>query len=255
MKKKAIIIANQVLLLTGISKDIDHIQNFLKGISGGAWNPDEIEVNINPSLSSLKLSLAIDRMTGYDYIMVFFTGHGGHKRNQTYVQINNDKQLIAQSELENLCKKQINIYDCCRSEIEEQKEVRKSVILDSFDFSGSLRLNRIEARRLYENQIQRAKPQQLILYSCSLNEYSQDESYGALYLTNLLKDANRFDNCQYYGKKFKVALESHQNAVIRVKSDNTDRQNPQNPDYKATKFPNIEDHLILSINHNKYINN
>jgi hypothetical protein len=253
MKRKAIIIANQDLLLTGVSKDIDHIKNFLKGISGGAWNSDEIEVNINPSLSSLKLSLAIDRLMGYDYMMVFFTGHGGHKREQTYVQINNDKQLIAQSELENLCKKQINIYDCCRSEIEELKEARNSVTFDSLDFSDSLRLNRMEARRLYENQIQRAKPQQLILYSCSLNEYSQDESYGALYLTNLLKDANRFDNCQYYGHRFKVALESHQNAVVRVKSDNRDKQNPQNPDYKATKFPNIEDHLILGLNHDKYV--
>lgn len=44
--------------------------------------------------------------------------------NKLYVQINNDKELIAQSELENLCKKQINIYDCCRSEIETLTESR-----------------------------------------------------------------------------------------------------------------------------------
>lgn len=35
MKKKAIIIANQDPLLTGVSKDIDHIQVFLKDIVGG----------------------------------------------------------------------------------------------------------------------------------------------------------------------------------------------------------------------------
>lgn len=248
MKRKAIIIANQDGKLTGVSKDIDHIQEFLKGISGGAWNEDEIEVNVNPSLSSLKLSLALKRIVGYDYIMVFFTGHGGHKREQTYVQINNKKELIAQSELENLCQKQINIYDCCRSEIEELNEARSTQIFKMFDSASSLTLSRFEARRLYERQIQLAKNQQLILYSCSLNEYSQDESYGALYLTNLLRDANKFDNCEYYGKRFKIALESHNNAAERVKKDNRDMQNPQNPDYRATRFPNIEDHLILSIN-------
>ena len=253
MKKKAIIIANQDPLLTGISKDIDHIQVFLKGITGGAWNSDEIEVHINPTLTSLKLDIAIDRLMGYDYMMVFFTGHGGHKRQQTYVQINNQKELIAQSELENLCHKQINIYDCCRSEIEELKEARSKFGMESFDSAISSRLNRVEARKLYEDQIKKAKPQQLILYSCSLNESSHDHSYGALYLTNLLKDANKFDNCQYHGKRFKVALESHQNAAVRVKSDNRDKQHPQNPDYQATRFSNIEDHLILSVNPEKNI--
>jgi hypothetical protein len=253
MKKKAIIIANQDGKLTGVSKDIEHIQEFLKSIPGGAWNTDEIELHINPSLSSLRLSLAIDKLSKYDYMMVFFTGHGGHKRQETYVQINNDKQLIAQSELENLCNKQINIYDCCRSEIEELKEARASLSMDSYSFSDSLRLSRIQARQIYNNQIEKAKPQQLILYSCSLNEYSQDESYGALYLTNLLRDANNFTNCEYYEKRFKVALESHLNAVERVKKDNRDKNNPQNPDYRATRFPNIEHHLILSINPESYV--
>lgn len=253
MKKKAIIIANQDPLLTGVSKDINHIQVFLKDIVGGAWNSDEIEVHINPKLSSLKLALAIYKLHSYDYMMVFFTGHGGHKRQQTYVQINNDKELIAQSELENLCKKQINIYDCCRSEIETLTESRSSMSMESHKFGDSLKLTRLEARRLYENQIERAKPQQLILYSCSLNEYSQDESYGALYLTNLLRDASTFENCQYYGKRFKIALESHNNAAIRVKRDNRDKQNPQTPDYQVTKFRDIEDHLIISINPEKHI--
>jgi hypothetical protein len=94
----------------------------------------------------------------------------------------------------------------------------------------------MEASKLYEDQIEKTKSQQLILYSCSLNECSYDESYGALYLTNLLKDANKFDNCQYHGKRFKVDLESHHNAALRVKADNRDKQNPQNPDYQATKF-------------------
>ena len=253
MKKKAIIIANQDPLLTGVSKDIDHIQIFLKGIIGGAWNSDEIEVHINPTLASLKLAIAIDRLMGYDYMMVFFTGHGGHKRQQTYVQINNQKELIAQSELENLCKKQINIYDCCRSEIEELNEAQTRFKAEAYDSAISPTLSRMEARKLYEDQIQKAKSQQLILYSCSLNEYSQDESYGALYLTNLLKDASKFNNCQYYGNRFKVALESHHNAAIRVKADNRDKQNPQNPDYQATKFLNKKEYLVLSSNPARHI--
>jgi len=253
MKKKAIIIANQDGKLTGVSKDIKHIQSFLTGISGGAWSSDEIETYINPTLASLRLSIAMAKLSGYDYMMVFFTGHGGHKREETYVQINNNRELIAQSELENLCKKQINIYDCCRSEIEDLNEAKSSISMDSYDFSDSLRLSRIQARQIYNNQIQKAKPQQLILYSCSLNEYSQDESYGALYLTNLLRDANNFNNCEYYQKRFKIALESHLNAVERVKKDNRDKNNPQNPDYKATRFPNSEDYLILSINPESYV--
>lgn len=36
MRKKALIIANQDMLLAGVSKDIEHIKTFLTGISGGA---------------------------------------------------------------------------------------------------------------------------------------------------------------------------------------------------------------------------
>jgi len=140
------------------------------------------------------------------------------------------------------------MFKSSRSEIKELNEAQTRFKAEAYDSAISPTLSRMEARKLYEDQIRKAKAQQLILYSCSLNESSHDESYGALYLTNLLKDANKFDNCQYYGKRFKVALESHHNAAIRVKADNRDKQNPQNPDYQTTKFLNIEDHLILSIN-------
>ncbi len=253
MRKKALIIANQDMLLAGVSKDIEHIKTFLTGISGGAWESNEIEVLVNPSLGNLRFQIALDKCLRYDYMMVFFTGHGGHKREETYVQINNKRELIAQSELENLCSKQINIYDCCRSEIEDVYESRAALSIEKFDSASSYNLSREEAKRLYERQIEKAKPQQLILYSCSLNEYSQDESYGALYLTNLLKEANVFENAEYHQRRFKLALECHINASKRVTKENRDRENPQTPDYKATRFPQIDDHLVLSINPKKYI--
>lgn len=252
MKKKAIIIANQDALLPGVAKDIEHIQSFLKGVAGGAWNTDEIDVKINPKKSDLSLYLSLKRLMGYDYIMVFFTGHGGHKRNETYVCINNEGEMIAQSQLENISRKQMNIYDCCRSELESLSESKKQFsVMDSLESRDMSRLSKEEARRLYERAITQAKPQQLILYSCSLNEYSQDESYGALYLTNLLKDAINFANTKYM-KGFKLALESHANAAERVKKDNRDYQNPQTPDCKTTRFPSVSDHLIISINPMRY---
>ena len=153
MKKKAIIIANQDGKLTGVSKDIEHIQEFLKSIPGGAWNTDEIELHINPSLSSLRLSLAIDKLSKYDYMMVFFTGHGGHKRQETYVQINNDKQLIAQSELENLCNKQINIYeDHIQKRIEDlENQINRNCLTLYQDYRVSLDEAYIEGVIEYEN--------------------------------------------------------------------------------------------------------
>lgn len=254
MNKKAIIIANQDPLLAGVSKDIEHIQDFLKDIVGGAWNSDEIAVHINPSKLSLKVLLRAYKQSNYDYMMVFFTGHGGHKRQQTYVQINNHGDLIDQSSLENLCHKQINIYDCCRSEIEELKEEAQTRFSgEAYDSAISQTLNKMEARKLYENQIQIAKPQQLILYSCSLNEYSHDKSYGALYLTNLLKEARKFDTSKFHGKRFKLALEAHLDAEVRVKADNRDQQNPQNPDYQAVKFPQVDDYLVFSVNPMRYL--
>lgn len=242
MLKKAIIVANQDPILQGISKDINHIKNFLTSNIGGAWDNNEIDICINPTLTSLQSKLKLEKSKNYDYMMVFFTGHGGHKREETYVQINDSNELIAQSELEKLCNKQINIYDCCRSEI---MDLNESIIsMESYTtLSNQDMMSRATIKELYENRIKLAKPQQLILYSCSLNEVSYDTSNGAVYLSSLLEDAKNFDHNQY-DDRFKLALECHNNATLVVKKRGQD----QSPDYQCPKFLDIKDHLVLSIN-------
>jgi hypothetical protein len=244
MRRKALIIANQDGLLQGVSKDIDHITNFLHSVNGGAWEESEIQTLINPKRLDLAMSLLKDRAANYDYMMCFFTGHGGSIRDETYVQINNTPELFPQSSLENLATRQLNIYDCCRSELETKGLMEFSAGLEAF---ASQMLTRAEARLIFERKIMAAQPQQLVLYSCSIKEYSYDESTGAMYLTSLLKDALNHTNSQHI-KGVKIALESHSNTVDPVRKKTNGKQNP---DYRSAKFINVSDHLIISISSNR----
>jgi Caspase domain len=248
MKRKALIIANQDPLLTGISKDITHIESFLGSLAGGAWDAGEITTIIDQPKEVLLSILNLVKRSSYEYIMVFFTGHGGAIRQETYIQINNKKELISQSELQGLSAKQINIYDCCRAEI-EGRHVFESSSLVKAAIDRALELTREQARVRYEEKIYQAKPQQLILYSCSLSECSLDTADGALYLSALLKNATNQLSEGKYVENAKLALECHNAVAPIVKARAKGVNQNQNPDYLAQKHLNThQDHLILSIN-------
>ena len=77
-------------------------------------------------------------------------------------------------------------------------------------------------RQLFENSIERCLPQAINLYSCDVNEYSQDTSKGALYASNLLSAA-----VQSSYKEIVSCLEAHVEATKVVVKKTDGKQNPQ----------------------------
>jgi hypothetical protein len=242
MRKKAVIIANNHGL-NGITQDISNVQKFLQSLQGGAWNPDEIKVYLNPTKSSLELDIATDRLLNFDYYFLVFTGHGSSNQRETILSINKSEK-ISENTLKNISKKQINIYDCCRPVNQVVSFGEKSLSMESsYDSIG---LSRAQVRAAFESRINQAAEQQVYLYSCKVGECSWDTGDGALYLTNLIKSAKKFSS-KDVDRPYKLVIEAHSAASEIVKNQSKDSDYPQNPDYMMLRLL-PEQQLVLSIN-------
>jgi hypothetical protein len=249
MKRKAIILVNDDGKLPGLSKDSDNIVGFLKSLAGGSWFDSEIEIIKNPSLTNLKLKLALQRLTPVDLCLVFFSGHGGNDGRKTHLQINNQKETIEESALFGFAEKQINFFDCCRVFSEDLARASLEQRSTTFAMEDSLTnyISIAESRRIYSELIVKAVKQRVVFYSCELNEVSYDSSEGAVYLSSFLKNSSEYT--KYSSEKSKLAILVHQQAEKYVKSLNPRSDGNQNPTYVYPKISgNAEDYLPISIN-------
>jgi len=250
MKRKAIIIANAADDLSGVDTDLNNIQSFLKSTSGGVWYSEEISVYRNPSLSVMLKELI--RIRGrYDFLIVFFSGHGGRTSTETAICLNDNDELLLESQLSGLSARQINIFDCCRTRISDvmlESAFSKSAVMGLEHFTDGM-LDPLSARELYEKRIADAAPQQISLYSCSQDEYSLDTARGGLYLKEFIEQASDFtDN----SAQFQTALLCQGLISDRVARKSARQNNPQHPDHVAPKLISSQQ-LVISINPVKYV--
>ncbi|UJR55066.1 caspase family protein [Dickeya zeae] len=242
MKKKAIIIAGDDGSLAGIGNDISNISLFLQSIEGGGWNDNEIIIYKNESKNSLIKN--INEIKGcYDFTMFFITGHGESRRRETFICINDKNECISENDISCISDRQINIFDCCRYESYEINESVSKCVAGLENHSDE-RISLAMARRFYEDRIMQSKPQQLVLYSCSINEYSLDTAHGGLYLSKLIEESCNYKN-NY--ERFTSAISCHQKASIVVSQESKKANNTQTPDYIAVKLP-TNGQLIFSVN-------
>lgn len=250
MKRKAIIIANAAADLSGVDTDLNNIQSFLKSTSGGVWYPEEISVYRNPSLSDMLRNLM--RIRGqYDFLIVFFSGHGGRTPTETAICLNDNDELLLESQLSGLSSRQINIFDCCRTRIPDamlESAFSKSATMGLEHFTAGM-LDPLSARELYEKRIAVAAPQQISLYSCSQDEFSLDTAGGGLYLTNFLEQARDFTG---NSAPFQTALLCQGQISDRVARKSARQSNSQHPDHVAPKLLSSQQ-LVISINPTKYV--
>lgn len=218
--------------LNGVQKDLTDFKNFLMSNIGGEWKNEEICLKENVTRMWLEKSMAKFRAMNLDYLIVYFSGHGGQRRNEDYIVLNENKERFCISELERLAERQLNIYDCCRA-IDED-EMQKS--MENFSHIKES-CKRSTLRAAYEKRIMQSAPQQMTLYSCSNDECSIDESKGGLYTQNFLKSA------RYITNKEKRVIEAHCEAVFEVLNHSKGQQNPE---YMMYKLP-PERQLIISI--------
>ncbi len=237
MKRKAIFIGN-TNGLPGVKVDLDSFKNFLLTAKGGAWRENEIEILVNPSRLDTLTTITRSKSQNYDYALVLFSGHGGQER-RTVLELNKYGECINDADLFDIAVRQVSIFDCCRAYPQLVTESR-SLNMDSATASFS---EASEVRKIYENRILQAIPQQIQIYSCAKGETAGDTPSGGIYTSNLLKSARSF----YSFEKEKTVASAHEEAATQVVSLTKSKRDPQNPEIFSPRCLSSQQ-LILSIN-------
>lgn len=204
MKKRAILIGNNRGII-GVNKDLLDFRDFLQSYSGGAWNSDEIIILLNQSSSEIKSQISNIKSEGNDYVIVFFTGHGG-LNGDTIIEINPSGEQIIESELFGISPKQINILDCCRVVIAGTTKIDGGTSDTTFDNE------RNSVRTEFESLISSAAPQFVKIYSCSEGEESYALSSGSYYTQSLLTKARTLLSSNNIASIYTC----HENAAIKT---------------------------------------
>lgn len=220
-----------------VKKDVQDFKNFLMDDSGGLWYENEIESLSNPSLSELQNSICKICKADYDYLIVYFSGHGDYER-QTVLSINPDDDCIKEKDIRGLAARQLNIFDCCRA-IANKNEgvVRESVSSLRKSFSQVSEI----VRKRYDKRIMEAPPQEINLYSCSIGEYSQDAGSGGIYTQSLLYSARYLAQ---NAEDFVSVLRAHNFAKKAVIDRTENNINVQTPDFLAPRLPESQSLII-----------
>jgi len=233
MKKRILLIGNNEGL-EGVNVDFHNYSRFFKSKAGGEWYDHEIIPMMNPSKISLVNQITILKSERLDYLIVIFSGHGGQER-ETVLELNRRSETIEESALKDLCTRQLNIYDCCRSYPSIGAATEKMTRL--FESGGAILAS---TRDRYESRIMNSIPQQICLYACSIGETAADTKDGGIYSTSLLESAaaimNSTDNYYYVAN-------SHVDAKRIVKAKGF----KQNPDAILPRCLSSQQ-LIFSIN-------
>lgn len=142
----------------------------------------EILLKEDVTIDWLNKCLESFKKANLDYLIIYFSGHGGSIRHKDFIELNKDGERIKFTKLEKIATRQLNIYDCCRASVDDdfsKNMIIFSCIYESLD-------EQINIRKNYEKRILQTKPQQMSLYSCSEEECSQDTGEDGLYTFNFL---------------------------------------------------------------------
>lgn len=183
MKRKAILIGNtRDLAMTPC--DLLNASLFLMSYQGGAWNMDEIVYMQDYSAHCILETIERTRNEENDYVIVYFTGHGG-LQGGTIIEINPENELLEENSFFGLAPRQLIILDCCR----DIQTSPLSIYGSSRSMSPLEMALRKEVRTEYENLAMRAAPQLVRLYSCAEGESSYSSVNGSYYSYNLIESA------------------------------------------------------------------
>lgn len=239
MKKKAFILGNMDSNL-GVQKDIDYFTGFLKSLEGGAWNDSEIDIIKNPSKLSLLKQIDLYRNAKYDYFLFLFGGHGDTYNGKTHISPSSEHDYdISEDYFDKISNKQLSIFDCCRMtrQIKSHTFSTEGAIFES----ATNNFSREEARKIYHECLQSAVDQSLKLYSCSVDEYAQDDD-GGLYTQNLIRSAQQVSNKSV---RTVSAIQVH-NSTVPIVAEQSD--NKQNPTYKGLLRVQETQQLVFAVN-------
>ena len=177
MRKKILMIGNTDDL-PGVPIDISNYYDFFISPTGGSWHDEEIDILINSTQHELLETIADIQEADYDYVIVYFSGHGEETSDGTILYINGQSETILLHNLTDLSERQLLIINCCRS----HHRIPEGINIDS----TALSLSHDSTRQAYEELIQFSAPQQVILFSCDDDESTWATQEGGFYSRYLL---------------------------------------------------------------------
>ena len=182
MKRHAILIQsplNGIDYRPGVCVDIARWSRFLRSLSGGAWDNEEILVLNNPTKSQLKASLI--RAKYSDFSIVVFSGHGFVQKDEflgddeTYLYLNEsenrNESVVSEYELNPGTPRCILSFDCCRDF--ENRPITECAMDETFSCMSES--NRDFYRREFDRQVMRCEKGCTRLYSASVTEGANDD--------------------------------------------------------------------------------
>lgn len=230
MNKHAFIITNEGTrntkdFLPGVEVDKRNIRNYLKSPLGGGWL--DIEISDLNSSNTYCISEKLKNFKYYDFLLIFFSGHGSHDGRYTRLWLS-DTDFFTDDILRDYGKKRLIILDCCRK---IERSMLNEDMMHFIQKSAGLELNFSACRELYEKHIVNLISSETICYSCSIDETSADlDNKGGLYISSLLdsatdkhKEHHVFNSA--VAKVYSIN-EIHQIAKEKVKRSSMNKQNP-----------------------------
>ena len=185
MIRRAILISDNGGVEDNISatkEDVKNYRDFLMSNIGGAWTNSEIETHRNPNYNIINDL----RNYEYDYTITMVSSHGGVKKEngKLYLYLNN--RLYDCVHFVNKSKRQLMIFDCCRTYLEEEQYDYKQFSQESVYTNFAT----ISHRFKYNSYIETCGEAIIILYSCKVNQASRlDEELGSFFINSLISAA------------------------------------------------------------------
>ncbi len=226
MKRKALIIGNS-RHLNATPVDMLRFSKFLMSLQGGAWEKEEI-VECKDKLADEILKVIDDiRAEDNDYVIVYFTGHGGVK-GDTILEVNPALELLKENSFFGLAPRQLNILDCCRCLV----TTPLSIYGNSRGITPMQRALRDEVRKEYDELVMNAAPQLVRMYSSSEGESSWPSKNGSYYTNNLIECAKDLLKSNNVIRVYQC----HEATAIKTAVDvQNDLHQDQHPDIIPTK--------------------
>lgn len=226
MKRKAIIIGNS-RNLNATPLDMLRFTKFLMSLQGGAWEKEEIVECMDKSADEILKVIGDIKAEDNDYVIVYFTGHGG-VQGDTILEVNPASELLKENSFFGLAPRQLNILDCCRCTI----TTTLSIYGSSRSISPMQSTLRDEVRKEYDELVMNAAPQLVRMYSCREGESSWPSKDGSYYTINLIWCAKDLLNNNSVVRVYQC----HEATAVKTAADvQNDLKRDQHPDIFPTK--------------------
>lgn len=190
MIKQAILIASSKKgeNAKSFKSDVAFFKAFLKSERGGCWFEPEIITLLDPSLEEILAAINKDEQ---NYRLIYYTGHGCTSGNEQYILVKNT--LVNISKLLNKAKREVAIFDCCRTQYPYEEIKAEYIIKESRFMAKGLRV-----RKRYDTLIQQ-NIGQLIAFVTEKGKYARAVPSGSFFIHALEEALEKFKQADIKG--------------------------------------------------------